>query len=114
MHRHQAAAPRGYVKLHIDADSGARGWVLADRIYRMNPQTVTSAERLRELLRGMKRGDPTAFQLARNGRLRFVVAEILGPAGNVAPPAVTATAPPTEPLSNVTDRNVQQISSCAG
>jgi len=59
---------------------------LADRIYRMNLQTVTSAERLRELLRGMKRGDPTAFQLARNGRLRFVVAEILGPAGNVAPP----------------------------
>jgi len=75
---------------------------------------MTNGERLREPLRGMKPGDPTTFQLERTGRLRFVVAEILGPAGNIAPLAVTETPPPTEPLTKVTDRHDQQISSCAG
>jgi serine protease Do len=47
-----------------------------DIIYRMNRHPVTSSARLRELLRGMKPGDPVAFQVERAGRLRFVAAEI--------------------------------------
>jgi serine protease Do len=74
----QARGQGGVLVAAILSETPAVGEDLqtGDIIYRMNRQQVTSGERLRELLRGMKPGDPVAFQLERNGRLRFVVAEI--------------------------------------
>jgi len=49
---------------------------VGDIIYRINRQRATSSERLRELLDAMKTGDPVAFQVERDGQLRFVATEI--------------------------------------
>jgi serine protease Do len=50
--------------------------VVGDIIYRMNREPVTSSEHLRDLLSGVQTGDPVAFQVERDGRLRFVATEI--------------------------------------
>ena len=49
---------------------------VGDIIYRINRRSVTSSERLRHLLSGIKAGQPVAFQVEREGRLRFVAREI--------------------------------------
>ncbi len=49
---------------------------IGDIIYQMNRQRVSSSMRLRELVNEMKAGDPVAFQVEREERLRFVAAEI--------------------------------------
>jgi S1-C subfamily serine protease len=49
---------------------------VGDIIYGMNRHRVSSSARLRELVNAMKPGDPLAFQIEREGRLRFVAAEI--------------------------------------
>jgi serine protease Do len=49
---------------------------VGDIIYRMNRQPVTSSERLRELVSATRTGDPVAFQVEREGQLRFVAADI--------------------------------------
>jgi len=50
--------------------------VVGDIIYRMNREPVTSSEHLRDLLSGVQTGDPVAFQVERDGQLRFVATEI--------------------------------------
>jgi serine protease Do len=47
-----------------------------DIIYRVNRQRVPSAARLRELLNGMKAGDPVAFEIERDGQLHFLALEL--------------------------------------
>jgi type II secretory pathway component PulC len=42
----------------------------------MNRRSVTSSEQLRQLLSTMKTRQPVAFQVEREGRLRFVAREI--------------------------------------
>ncbi|MCG6860140.1 MAG: trypsin-like peptidase domain-containing protein [Chromatiaceae bacterium] len=49
---------------------------VGDIIYRMNRDPVTSIEQLRQLLSVMKAGEPVAFQVERDGRLRFVATDI--------------------------------------
>ena len=49
---------------------------VGDIIYRMNRQPVTSSEQLRELISAMEPGEPVAFQVERDGRLRFVATDI--------------------------------------
>jgi serine protease Do len=47
-----------------------------DVIYKVNRHRVSSARQLRELLNGMKSGEPIAFQIEREGQLHFVATEI--------------------------------------
>jgi serine protease Do len=49
---------------------------VGDIIYRMNRQPITSGQQLRQLISAMKAGEPVAFQVERDGRLRFVAREI--------------------------------------
>lgn len=47
-----------------------------DIIYRMNRQPIANAGRLRELLKGVRPGEPVAFQVERKGQLHFVAMEL--------------------------------------
>jgi S1-C subfamily serine protease len=47
-----------------------------DIIYRMNLQPIANAGRLRELLKGVRPGEPVAFQVERKGQLHFVAMEL--------------------------------------
>ena len=47
-----------------------------DIVYSMNRQRVTGAVRLRELLKGLHRGEPVAFRVERGGALHFVAMEL--------------------------------------
>lgn len=47
-----------------------------DIIYRMNRQRVTNTARLRELINGVRPGEPVAFQVERKGQLHFVAMEL--------------------------------------
>jgi S1-C subfamily serine protease len=47
-----------------------------DIIYRMNRQPIANAGRLRELLKGVRPGEPVAFQVERKGQLYFVAMEL--------------------------------------
>ena len=47
-----------------------------DIIYHMNRQRIASTARLRELLKGVRPGEPVAFQVERSGQLHFVAMEL--------------------------------------
>jgi len=49
---------------------------VGDIIYRMNRQEVTTGAQLRQLLSTLRAGEPVAFQVEREGRLRFVATNI--------------------------------------
>jgi len=49
---------------------------VGDIIYRMNRKPITSSAQLRQLLGEKNAGEPVAFQVERNGRLRFVATNI--------------------------------------
>jgi S1-C subfamily serine protease len=74
----QVRGKRGVLIAAVLGDAPALGEDLqaGDIIYRMNRQAVTDSAKLRELIHGMKPGDPIALQLERDGRLRFVTSEI--------------------------------------
>jgi len=60
----------------VETPALGEGLQVGDIIYRMNRQPVSSSERLREMVSATRIGDPVAFQVERDGRLRFVVTEI--------------------------------------
>jgi serine protease Do len=49
---------------------------VGDIIYRMNRNQITTSVQLRQQLDGMKAGQPVAFQIEREGRLRFLAMEV--------------------------------------
>jgi serine protease Do len=73
---------RGGVLVAAELDrSPAMGEALQldDIVYRLNRERVGSAAQLRQLLDRLTPGDPIAFQVERQGRLRYVVMELAQP-----------------------------------
>ncbi len=61
---------------HADSAVLDEGFRAGDLIYAVNRAPVRTTAELREFLKKQKPGTPLAFQVERNGRLRFVSFEL--------------------------------------